>query len=445
MITPLILPKAAGLDYGNGDVRHLTSTDANSASTISYATRNLAERDNILAQVINSIISEVNNKEQIIDLQVPRISLAASQSIVVLNYRIPSGFEARVLNAVVSSTPSNLVRLEVLWSSVYGATTGTSITSTLSEVSGQTVFYGEGEFIVKLTNIGSATAAVCGDVQITMRPVAEVQGSLLVPTLVTPISGGSGAGESGYSGFSGVSGFSGTRGASGFSGFSGETGTDAFTTTSALFIMPSPSSNVTVSVADTSWIVAGQVVYVQTAGYFVVASITNSTTVVLTNTGYAGNAAAATNITSGKKVGPAGISGASGASASSNTITTGTTTISTNYTGTTTAGSGSYLAVTNGANSYVVATTTLTIGANTFTIVQGQLLVMLQSGDLTLTLSSPFTTSNTFTTVTVDDAFQASGQTFKTIVSSSQLKITLPAGYTADTRVSISFIGVIVT
>ncbi len=444
MITPLILPKAAGLDYGNGDVRHLTSTDANSASTISYATRNLAERDNILAEVINSIISEVNNKEQIIDLQVPRISLAASQSIVVLNYRIPSGFEARVLNAVVSSTPSNLVRLEVLWSSVYGATTGTSITSTLSEVSGQTVFYGEGEFIVKLTNIGSATAAVCGDVQITMRPVAEVQGSLLVPTLVTPISGGSG-GTSGYSGFSGVSGFSGTRGASGFSGYSGDAGTDAYTSTTALFIMPSPSSNVTVSVADTSWIVAGQVVYVQTAGYFLVASITNSTTVVLTNTGYAGNAAAATSIASGKKVGTAGISGASGASASSNTITTGTTTVSTNYTGTTTAGSGSYLAVTNGANSYVVATTTLTIGANTFKIVQGQLLVMLRSGDLTLTLAAPFTTANTFNTVTVDDAFQASGQTFKTIVSSSQLKITLPAGYVADTRVSISFIGIVVT
>lgn len=444
MITPLILPKAAGLDYGNGDVRHLTSTDANSASTISYATRNLAERDNILAQVINSIISEVNNKEQIIDLQVPRISLAASQSIVVLNYRIPSGFEARVLNAVVSSTPSNLVRLEVLWSSVYGATTGTSITSTLSEVSGQTVFYGEGEFIVKLTNIGSATAAVCGDVQITMRPVAEVQGSLLVPTLVTPISGGSG-GTSGYSGFSGVSGFSGTRGASGFSGYSGDAGTDAFTSTTALFIMPSPSSNVTISVADTSWMVAGQVVYVQTAGYFAVASITNSTTVVLTNTGYAGNAAAATNITSGKKVGPAGISGASGASASSNTITTSTTTISTNYTGTTTTGSGSYLGVTNGANSYVVATTTLTIGANTFTIIQGQLLVMLRSGDLTLTLSAPFTTSNTFTAVTVDDAFQSSGQTYKTVLSSSQLKITLPAGYTSDTRVALSFIGVVVT
>lgn len=443
MITPLILPKAAGLDYGNGDVRHLTSTDANSASTISYATRNLAERDNILAQVINSIISEVNNKEQIIDLQVPRISLAASQSIVVLNYRIPSGFEARVLNAVVSSTPSNLVRLEVLWSSVYGATTGTSITSTLSEVSGQTVFYGEGEFIVKVTNIGSSTAAVCGDVQITMRPVAEVQGSLLVPTLVTPISGGSG-GTSGYSGFSGVSGFSGTRGASGFSGYSGDAGTDAFTSTTALFIMPSPSSNVTVSVADTSWMVAGQVVYVQTAGYFVVASITNSTTVVLTNTGYAGNAAAATNITSAKKVGPAGISGASGASASSNTITTSTTPIGTNYTGTTTSGSGSYVGVTNGSNSYTVATTTITIGASTFTIVQGQFLVMLRTGDLTLTLLPPFTTSNTFFTVTVDDALQASGQTFKTVMSSSQLKITLPAGYTADTRVAISFISIIV-
>jgi hypothetical protein len=444
MITPLILPKAAGIDYGNGDVRHLTATDANSAATISYATRNLAERDNILAQAINSIISEVNNKEQIIDLQVPRISLAASQSIVVLNYRIPSGFEARVLNAVVSSTPNNLVRLEVLWSSVYGATTGTSITSTLSEVSGQTVFYGEGEFIVKLTNIGTATAAVCGDVQITMRPVAEVQGSLLVPTLIVP-SGGSGAGESGYSGYSGVSGFSGTRGASGFSGYSGETGTDAFTLTSALFIMPSPSSNVTVSVVDTSWMVSGQVVYVQTAGYFTISSITNSTTVVLTNTGYAGNAAAATNITSGKKVGPAGISGASGASASSNTITTGTTSITTNYSGTTTSASGSYQAVTNGAGLFTASTTTITIGANTFTIIQGQRLMMLRTGTLSLTLAAPFTTANTFVTVTVDDVIQAAGQASKLITPSSQIDIILPAGYTSDTKVALSFIGLVVT
>ena len=62
MITPLILPKAAGLPYGNGDVRHLTNTDANSATSISFSTRNLAERDNVLAEVINQLISEVNNK-----------------------------------------------------------------------------------------------------------------------------------------------------------------------------------------------------------------------------------------------------------------------------------------------------------------------------------------------------------------------------------------------
>jgi hypothetical protein len=444
MITPLILPKAGGLNYANGDVRHLTATDANSAATISFATRNLAERDNVLAAVINQIISEVNNKEQIIDLPVPRISLGASQSATILNYRIPSGFEARILNVVVASTPSNTVRLEVLWSSTYGSTTGTSITSTLSEVSGQTTFYGEGEFVLKVTNISSSSAAVCGDVQITMRPVAEVQGSLLVPTVGS--SGGSGSGESGYSGTSGFSGVSGTRGASGFSGFSGPVGGNAYSTTSALFVMPSPLANVTVTVDTTAWIAVGQVVYVETAGYFTVYSIGGATSVVLTNTGYAGNAAAATNIASGQQIAPAGISGAAGASASSNTITTGTVNIGANYSGTTTSASGSYAALVNGASTLTVATTTITIGANTFMIAQGQFRVMMRSGDLVLTLPSPFTTSNTFFAVTVDDVLQSSGQTYKVIAGSpfSNITITLPSGYTSDARVSISYIGVVV-
>ena len=306
------------------------------------------------------------------------------------------------------------------------------------------MFYGEGEFIIKITNIGGSTLEVCGDVQLTMRPVAEVQGSLLVPTIVSSGSGGSG--ESGYSGASGSSGFSGTRGASGFSGYSGYGGHDAFTTTSAIFIMPSPAANVTVSVDDTSWMVAGQVVYVQTAGYFVVYSIAGSTSVVLTNAGYSGNASASTSIASGQKVGPGGISGASGASASSDSISTGSASVGANYTGTATSSSGSYAALVNGASTLTIGTTTLTIGANTFKIAQGQFRVMMRSGDLVLTLPSPFTTSNTFFAVTLDDAFQSTGQTYKVVAGSpySDITITLPASYTSDTRVSISYIGVVV-
>ena len=444
MITPLILPKAAGLPYGNGDVRHLTNSDANTATSISFATRNLAERDNVLAEVINQLISEVNNKEQIIDLPIPRISLSTSQSTVVLNYRIPSGFEARVLNGVVASTPSNTVRVEVLWSSTYGATTGTSVASTLTEVSGQTTFYGEGEFIIKVTNIGGATAEVCADVQITMRPVAVVQGSLLIPT--TSTNGGGSSGYSGISGVSGNSGFSGTRGASGFSGYSGTngTGSPAYTTVTTNFTMPGETSSVTVYVGDNTWMTVGQIIYIATAGYLQVASKTSTNQISATNPAGYGQSGGGV-ISSGVGVSPGGLRGISGYSGGSSSIASTTANITTSYSGTTTSVSGSYAALVNGAGSYTIAVTTLTLGANTFRIIQGQLLVMMRTGNLILTLPSPFTTSNTFVTVTVDDAFQTAGQTYKVITPASTIQITLPAGYTADTRVAISYIGIVVT
>lgn len=443
MITPLILPKAAGLPYGNGDVRHLTNSDANTATSISFATRNLAERDNVLAEVINQLISEVNNKEQIIDLPIPRISLSTSQSTVVLNYRIPSGFEARVLNGVVASTPSNTVRVEVLWSSTYGATTGTSVASTLTEVSGQTTFYGEGEFIIKVTNIGGATAEVCADVQITMRPVAVVQGSLLIPT--TSTNGGGSSGYSGISGVSGNSGFSGTRGASGFSGYSGTngTGSPAYTTVTTNFTMPGETSSVTVYVGDNTWMTVGQIIYIATAGYLQVASKTSTNQISATNPAGYGQSGGGV-ISSGVGVSPGGLRGLSGYSGGSSSIASTTANITTNYSGTTTAASGSYAALVNGAGSYTIAVTTLTLGANTFRIIQGQLLVMMRTGNLTLTLPSPFTTSNTFVTVTVDDHLENSGQTYKVITPASTVQITMPANYNADTRVAISYIGIVV-
>lgn len=443
MITPLILPKAAGLPYGNGDVRHLTNSDANTATSISFATRNLAERDNVLAEVINQLISEVNNKEQIIDLPIPRISLSTSQSTVVLNYRIPSGFEARVLNGIVASTPSNTVRVEVLWSSTYGATTGTSVASTLSEVSGQTTFYGEGEFIVKVTNIGSATAEVCADVQITMRPVAVVQGSLLVPT--TSTNGGGSSGYSGISGVSGNSGFSGTRGASGFSGYSGTngTGSPAYTTVTTNFTMPGETSSVTVYVGDNTWMTVGQIIYIATAGYLQVASKTSTNQISATNPAGYGQSGGGV-ISSGVGVSPGGLRGISGYSGGSSSIASTTANITTSYSGTTTSVSGSYAALVNGAGSYTIAVTTLTLGANTFRIIQGQLLVMMRTGNLILTLPSPFTTSNTFVTVTVDDHIENSGQTYKVITPASTVQITMPANYNADTRVAISYIGIVV-
>jgi hypothetical protein len=89
-------------------------------------------------------------------------------------------------------------------------------------------------------------------------------------------------------------------------------GVNAFTTTTADFVQPAAGANVSVSVLNTTWMAAGQSMYITTAGYYTVASITNGTTVVLTNTGYAGNAAPTVNIAQPQQVSPAGTIGPAG-------------------------------------------------------------------------------------------------------------------------------------
>src|SRR2546427_3449319 len=56
----------------------------------------------------------------------------------------------------------------------------------------------------------------------------------------------------------------------------------------------------------------GQVLFVTTGGFYSVSSITDATTVVLTNLGYAGNASSGTVIASGKTVSAGGLIGLTG-------------------------------------------------------------------------------------------------------------------------------------
>jgi hypothetical protein len=451
MISPLTLPQAAGLSYANGDVRHLTPQDANQAQTLALSTRNLAERDNIIVGVINQLIEQVNNKEQIVDLQVPKVFIGPSQSIVVLNYRIPAGFEARVLNAIVSSTPVGQARLDVMWSSTYGATTGTSVSSTLYEVSGQTVFYAEGEFVVKLTNIGSSSLEVSGDVHITMRPVAQIQGALLTPSVVVGTSG-----FSGYSGSGGVSGYSGNQGASGFSGtsgYSGPGGKTAYTTTSASFTMPAIGGTVTgVAVVNSDWMSEGQIVYVETAGYMIVDNITSTTLIDLTNPSptYAGNLGGGNTVSSGSTVGPGGIKGTDGTNPSTSTVSTANFAITYTYVGAV-AGEDSdgYIVVSNTPSStFTVAEVTVAAGTGSLKLVHGQLRLLLAAGTITLALPASstgqyFTVSNTSLTATVDDSTVAGGQ-IKKEASGSPYKVwtlTIPAAYVTPVKVSITYLG----
>src|SRR5206468_5876545 len=96
-------------------------------------------------------------------------------------------------------------------------------------------------------------------------------------------------------------------GATGAAGTNGTNGVDAFTTTTASYTQPASCSDATVSVGDTTWIGIGQILFIPTGGFYIVGSIPDGTTVILTNLGYPGNAAAGTSVGSGQVVSSGGL------------------------------------------------------------------------------------------------------------------------------------------
>lgn len=110
----------------------------------------------------------------------------------------------------------------------------------------------------------------------------------------------------------------GPKGSAGIDGTDGTDGTNAYTLTTASFVMPAELSTVSVSVGSTAWMVVGQKLYVKNAGYMGVQTITDGTTVVLTNQEdtalglYNENVAPGTTVATSSGVGAAGIQGPTG-------------------------------------------------------------------------------------------------------------------------------------
>jgi len=110
----------------------------------------------------------------------------------------------------------------------------------------------------------------------------------------------------------------GPRGAAGTNGTNGTDGQNAYTTVTGFFLMPAELATVSVSVGNTDWMSVGQTLYVQTAGYMSVVTITDETTVVLRNLedtasgAYPANAAPSTPISAASKVCSGGVQGPAG-------------------------------------------------------------------------------------------------------------------------------------
>jgi hypothetical protein len=96
-------------------------------------------------------------------------------------------------------------------------------------------------------------------------------------------------------------------------GISGASGISAFTTTTASFTQPTSGATVIVTVGNTSWMAQGQNLFIPGAGYYSVSTVTDSTHVILINSGTPGNSTAGNNIPGGSQVSPAGSTGPQGA------------------------------------------------------------------------------------------------------------------------------------
>lgn len=104
----------------------------------------------------------------------------------------------------------------------------------------------------------------------------------------------------------------GTVGTDGEDGADGADGKNAFTTTTASYVQPAVGADVTANVNDSSWMVIGQEVFVQTGGHYTVISKPTSSKVTLRNAGLDDNAAVAATVPVGMQVGPSGHQGEDG-------------------------------------------------------------------------------------------------------------------------------------
>jgi hypothetical protein len=98
----------------------------------------------------------------------------------------------------------------------------------------------------------------------------------------------------------------------GLQGPAGANGVNAFTTTAANFVQPVVGFTVLVPLADSSWIAAGQIVFITTGGFYGVTGV-GPGVATLMNLGYPGNAASGATIVAPEQVSPAGLAGPAGA------------------------------------------------------------------------------------------------------------------------------------
>ena len=178
-ISPVLIPS---------DVAHFGPDQILTAPAISNTTRALAQRDNVIVAKINQLVGFANNSASPVSLTIPRLQISGLQSAIVSNFRIPVGYEARVINASVWTSLATSATLEVVHSAgTYGSTTGTSLcTATdIAEFTAGSDWRGEGELFVRVINTTSSRLELAGSALISLRQVGFQGGDVVGPGGVT--------------------------------------------------------------------------------------------------------------------------------------------------------------------------------------------------------------------------------------------------------------------
>ncbi len=111
----------------------------------------------------------------------------------------------------------------------------------------------------------------------------------------------------------GVTGATGVQGVTGALGATGATGVNAFTTTSANFTQPAANASTgSIAVTNSSWIAVGQVVFIQTGGYYTVTAKADTAHVTLTWLGNGNTVGQGGTVANGSTVSAAGLQGPTG-------------------------------------------------------------------------------------------------------------------------------------
>lgn len=185
-IEPVALPDASPLNYAGGDVAHPTPDNALDSVTTANATRALAYRDTVLRNKVNELVSVVNNKEQLVTIPIVPIVLTPGEQLLASNFRIPPGYEARILDASVASIPALAVLLEVVYGDSLITGDGTILISTYTEADASTSFQPAGTLTVRLTNSSTSPASVSASCLVSIRPVTAQGGGIIGPGVQGP-------------------------------------------------------------------------------------------------------------------------------------------------------------------------------------------------------------------------------------------------------------------